>query len=255
MKLSIVTINYNNVDGLKRTLDSILMQSFRDYEWIVIDGGSTDGSKELILANEQHIRYWWSEPDNGIYDALNKGIVHATGEYINCLNSGDAYHSADVLAKIFEQPHEGDILFGESMYHYADGAEHRTYPSEITLDYFLSHHSINHQALFIKRVWQQRFLYDTSFRISGDFNFMLRCKVEGAVFEKLDVLAIDYDATGMSQTHALEAWNEAQRAIEAVAVERYMPDSVRRFYRYYNKRRLYSRILNYALKVIEKLDK
>lgn len=255
MKLSIVTINKNNVEGLRRTMDSILAQSFQDYEWIVIDGGSTDGSKELIAANEQYIRYWWSEPDGGVYEALNKGVVHATGDYINCLNSGDVYHDADVLEKVFEHPHEGDILFCESMYHYADGAEHRTYPSEVTLDYFLSHHSINHQALFIKRVWQQRFLYDTSFRISGDFNFMLRCKVEGAVFEKLDVLAIDYDATGMSQTNIHEAWCEAQKSIEEVAISRYASDAIKDIHRYYNKRGLYQKIINLALWLIKKIDK
>lgn len=75
IKLSIITINYNNVFGLKKTIESVKSQTFQDYEWIVIDGGSTDGSKELIEENKQYFSYWVSEPDKGIYDAMNKGTV------------------------------------------------------------------------------------------------------------------------------------------------------------------------------------
>ena len=80
MKLSIITVNYNNREGLQRTIDSVVSQTFRDFEWIVIDGGSTDGSKELIKQYADHFSYWVSEPDKGIYNAMNKGILKATGE-------------------------------------------------------------------------------------------------------------------------------------------------------------------------------
>ena len=92
MKLSIITINYNNCDGLQKTIDSVIAQTWRDFEWIVIDGGSTDGSKELLEQYKEHFSYWCSEPDKGIYNAMNKGIAKANGDYLNFMNSGDAFY-------------------------------------------------------------------------------------------------------------------------------------------------------------------
>ncbi len=91
MKLSIITVNLNNKDGLQKTIDSVISQTFKDFEWIVIDGGSTDGSKELIEKYSDYISYWVSEPDKGIYNAMNKGIKVAKGDYLEFLNSGDIF--------------------------------------------------------------------------------------------------------------------------------------------------------------------
>lgn len=93
MKLSIITVNLNNRDGLKRPIDSVVSQTFTNYEWIVIDGGSTDGSRELIEQYSNHFAYWCNEPDKGIYNAMNKGIAHAKGEWLQFLNSGDVLYS------------------------------------------------------------------------------------------------------------------------------------------------------------------
>lgn len=82
MKLSVITINYNNAEGLAKTMDSVFRQRFSDFEYIVIDGGSTDGSKDLIVNNQDKIAYWCSEKDSGIYNAMNKGIREASGEYL-----------------------------------------------------------------------------------------------------------------------------------------------------------------------------
>ena len=89
MKLSIITINYNNREGLKKTINSVINQTFRDFEYILIDGGSEDGSKEIILQHEAQFSYWRSEKDHGIYNAMNKGILAAKGDYLLFLNSGD----------------------------------------------------------------------------------------------------------------------------------------------------------------------
>ena len=101
MKLSIITINFNNKDGLKRTIESVISQKFQEFEWIIIDGGSSDGSKLLIEEvarnNKKLVSYWCSEPDGGIYPAMNKGIDKAKGEYILFLNSGDTLHNKNVL--------------------------------------------------------------------------------------------------------------------------------------------------------------
>ena len=96
MILSIITIN---LEGLKRTYESIVHQTFTDYEWIVIDGGSTDGSHEFIEEHEEKCSYWCSEPDKGIFNAMNKGVLHANGQYCLFLNSGDHFYGNKILRK------------------------------------------------------------------------------------------------------------------------------------------------------------
>ena len=88
MKYSIITVNYNNRDGLRATIESVVNQTYRDYEFIVIDGGSTDGSTDVLKEFDDKITYWVSEPDKGIYNGMNKGIAKATGDYLNFMNSG-----------------------------------------------------------------------------------------------------------------------------------------------------------------------
>ena len=112
MKLSIITVNYNNRDGLQKTIDSVICQTFKDYEWIIIDGGSTDGSRELIEQYQDHFAYWCSEPDKGVYNAMNKGIAKAKGEYVNFMNSGDCFADANVLERLFADGYDEDIIAG-----------------------------------------------------------------------------------------------------------------------------------------------
>src|SRR5574344_1377354 len=110
--ISIITVNKDNCAGLKFTIDSVLCQTFKDYEWIVIDAASTDGSVELIKQYQEHISYWVSEPDGGIYAGMNKGILKATGEYILFLNSGDSLADNDVLENVHQNNLNGDIVLG-----------------------------------------------------------------------------------------------------------------------------------------------
>ena len=112
MKLSIITINYNNKAGLQKTIDSVICQTWKDYEWIIIDGGSTDGSKELIEQYQQYFAYWCSEPDKGVYNAMNKGITKAKGEYLNFMNSGDCFVCDSTLMDVFFKEISADIVAG-----------------------------------------------------------------------------------------------------------------------------------------------
>ena len=100
MKYSIITINYNNRDGLEKTIQSVINQTCQDFEFIIIDGGSTDGSVDIIKKYNDRINYWVSEPDKGIYNAMNKGILQAHGEYLNFMNSGDCFFDNEVLNKV-----------------------------------------------------------------------------------------------------------------------------------------------------------
>ena len=168
MKLSIITINYNNLNGLKKTIDSVLSQSFQDYEWIVIDGGSTDGSKELIANHQNKISYWVSEPDKGIYNAMNKGIERATGEYCQFLNSGDYYIDSDVIQKVFSNKELKDVNYGNQWCIDDKGIiiEKRSYPDSMSLT-FLFRSPLGHQASFIKTEFVKKHPYKESYRISA----------------------------------------------------------------------------------------
>src|SRR5574344_2490955 len=112
MKLSIITINYNNAEGLEKTIKSVINQTFTDYEYIIIDGGSTDGSTDIIKKYRENIDYWVSESDKGIYKAMNKGITYTHGEYLNFMNSGDCFHSSTVLNEVARNFNNTDIIIG-----------------------------------------------------------------------------------------------------------------------------------------------
>ena len=119
MKYSIITVNYNNKDGLKKTIESVIHQSYRDFEYIIIDGGSTDGSAELLKEYSDKITYWVSEPDKGIYNGMNKGIAKATGDYLNFMNSGDCFYADDVLQHVADYNYNADFIVGRD-YHYSE---------------------------------------------------------------------------------------------------------------------------------------
>ena len=113
MKLSIITINLNNKADLQKTIDSIFTQTCKEFEWVIIDGGSTDGSVELIKETLQYINYWVSEPDKGIYNAMNKGIKASHGEYLLFLNSGDYLYDSSVIHNVLPLLKDRDFYVGE----------------------------------------------------------------------------------------------------------------------------------------------
>lgn len=116
MKISVVTVCYNAADTIEKTMLSVLNQTYHDIEYIIIDGGSTDGTVEIIRKYADRIAYWVSEPDKGIYDAMNKGIKVATGEWINFMNAGDSLFSRDTLQQFIESYPHMDVVYGYAMY-------------------------------------------------------------------------------------------------------------------------------------------
>lgn len=112
-QISIITINYNNASGLRKTIKSVIEQTHNDYEYIIIDGASNDSSKDIIQEHQQYIHYWCSEKDTGIYNAMNKGIQKASGEYLLFLNSGDALNDSMVLSDIQKLLSGEDIIYGD----------------------------------------------------------------------------------------------------------------------------------------------
>lgn len=195
MKLSIITINYNNCVGLQKTIDSVIAQTWRDFEWIVIDGGSTDGSKELIEKYKEHFAYWCSEPDKGVYNAMNKGIAKAKGEYLNFMNSGDCFHDAFVLSNVFKEDIVADILIGQVV----TVGENEIINQQVNLDLWRVLAGFCHQGTFVKLKYLKMYPFDESLKIVSDWKLWIQtivfynCKVQW-----LNFIVADYDLTGIS---------------------------------------------------------
>ncbi len=197
MKLSIITVNYNNLEGLRKTIESVCTQTFHDYEWIVIDGGSTDGSKQLLEQYDKHITYWVSESDSGIYNAMNKGIAIAKGEYCQFLNSGDYYISSDTLAKVFEISELADVNYGDQWCaDHGKVVERRTYPSPMTLDY-LFRSPLGHQATFFRTEVVKAHPYREQYTISGDRALYLELYTAGYRFQHIPLPIVYFDTEGI----------------------------------------------------------
>lgn len=178
-KISIITINYNDAFGLEKTILSVINQAHSDFEFIIIDGNSTDGSKAVIEKYQDEFTYWVSESDNGIYHAMNKGIKEARGEYLLFMNSGDSLvEDANILNICQEKLHEDIVAF--DCYLEKDNiiTGRRTHIEKPTL-FYVYKYGFKHQSTFIKRsLFENIGLYNEDFKISGDYEFWIRCFLE-----------------------------------------------------------------------------
>jgi glycosyltransferase involved in cell wall biosynthesis len=172
-KISIITINYNNLEGLKRTVESVVNQTWQEFEYIVIDGGSTDGSAEYIESQNGKIDYWVSEPDNGIYNAMNKGIEKATGEYLLFLNSGDYLFTNKTLKENVKYIKNYDFIFFNIQIVGIKSPYIYSCPNTLIFsDLYFG--SLPHQSSFIKKeLFQKIGLYDEGLRIVSDWKFFI----------------------------------------------------------------------------------
>jgi glycosyltransferase involved in cell wall biosynthesis len=198
IRLSIITINLNNASGLHKTIESVINQVFSDYEYIIIDGGSNDGSVEVIQKYADKITYWVSESDNGIYDAMNKGINKCNGEYILFLNSGDNLYSSFILNQVFDLDFSHDLLYGN----YFIYAQSYKLPSVIKFSDYWYKSLLCHQSTFIKKELFVKYgLYNSSFKVAADWEFFVKCLFLYSVsYKYLDFDICQIDPTGLSST-------------------------------------------------------
>lgn len=207
LKLSIITVNYNNKEGLRRTLKSVKLQTCRDFEFIIIDGGSTDGSVELIKENEGYIDYWISEPDKGIYNAMNKGISIAQGEFCQFLNSGDWLSSNIVIESILPYLNNTtDILVGGIFVMRNKSWVNMMPPNSISLRRFLNN-SLPHQASFIKTDKLKESLYNENLKVVSDWEYFTKAYINNQKIISIPFNIAFFDvpgASGDNPTHRLE---------------------------------------------------
>ena len=228
MKISIVTINYNNVEGLRRTLASVAAQTYRDIEHVIVDAASTDGSvdaiKEYVAANPnkdpffKHIIKWVSEKDNGIYNAMNKGIKKATGAYIQILNSGDILAASDVTERMIaavENAEYPELIYGNMVKY--DYVSNKSLGKSGETEYSLRQYyraTINHDCCYFRRnVFDTYGLYDEKLKIVSDWKWFLQAIGLGhikPVYVDIDVTI--FDASGISESN-LELRNKERRQV------------------------------------------
>jgi glycosyltransferase involved in cell wall biosynthesis len=201
IKISMITVVYNDVQNIEETINSVINQTYDNIEYIVIDGGSTDGTVDVIKRYENNINYWVSEPDKGIYDAMNKGILKSTGEYINFLNSGDTFYSSNVVLEIVDSliKLDVDLIYGKAV------AIYPTY--KVTINGCLSSLKndswVCHQTIFVKTEIQKRNLYDINYKSLADVDFCSKVLSQNIISYKLDEFIVNYKAGGFSSDKSI----------------------------------------------------
>ena len=256
MKLSIVTINYNNAEGLQKTLASVATQTYCDIEHIIIDGGSTDGSvaviKEYVAKVEsQEPRaksvVWGSEKDKGIYNAMNKGIRKATGEYCQFLNSGDTLSAPNVTERMMNEMDDGiDVLYGDMLKirenrHYIDRSCGK---ENVTLNMFYRG-CLNHSPAYIKRsLFDEYGYYDETLKICADWKFYMQSIVLGrATTKHVNIVVTYFDMNGISETRKDILNEERNRLLKEMVPQGILKD----YDKYHFPMSQYDRLKKYHL--------
>lgn len=207
-RFSIITVCRNEEAAIRDTCESIVSQKYQNFEWIVIDGASTDGTLKILNEYSGAIHHLVSEPDAGIYNAMNKGVARATGEYLIFMNGGDRFASSDVLDAVAQCP-DTDLIVGEL--EFADDGGVRTFPSQLNSGY-LRRNMLPHQATFFHQSIFEGFGYfNESFKIAGDYEFFVRIirKNKVSYHHISKVLAI-FSGGGMSSTSHQRALRKSE---------------------------------------------
>lgn len=185
-KITIITATYNCVDEIEVSIQSVLEQDYPNIEYIIIDGASTDGTFDIIKKYSDHISYWVSEPDKGLYYAMNKGIERATGDWIHIHNAGGKFASKDAISRLFRYGNsEYDAIFG----YIFSGTQQKLLRNPIP--FYKKNNKLltpgySHQALFVRSKWMKTYPFDTNYKCCADFNQAMIIFNKGAEFHYVD---------------------------------------------------------------------
>jgi len=211
-KLTVITVVFNNVQHIERTLLSVINQTYSNIEYIVVDGGSTDGTTTVIQQYAHRISRWISEPDQGIYDAMNKGLAMATGDYVLFMNSGDEIYDAHTVEEVFATAPGAAIYYGETEMYDANweslGLRRHGIPEQFTWRSFRYGMNISHQAIYIRLSITRP--YDLRYKLSADIDWIIRAakKVDASEIVNTKRLVAKYLVGGMSKKRHWESLQE-----------------------------------------------
>lgn len=192
-KVTIITVAFNAADYIEKTLLSVINQTYSNIEYIIIDGGSTDGTVDIIKKYSNKISYWISEPDKGIYDAMNKGINKATGDWINFMNAGDTFYSCESISTIcnFLEKTTAEIIYGDANFIYDWGT--KIYQA-LPLNLIIKHMIFSHQSSFTKTQLLKTQKFSTKYKIAGDYDFFYHQFLANKKFLHIPICVANYDA-------------------------------------------------------------
>lgn len=198
-KISIITINFNNKAGLQKTIESVISQKRILFEYLIIDGGSSDGSVELINQYKESITYWVSEKDSGIYDAQNKGIRNAKGEYLLFLNSGDFLCSSKVLEEAISHGFDKEIIYGDMKINWGNNITNGFMPETID-ELHMVKDTLWHPVSFIHRSLFNKFgEYDLGYKMVADYDFFFKVLIKHQCTRKhIPLFITEYNTQGLS---------------------------------------------------------
>lgn len=239
MKFSIITVAYNDRKGLEQTICSVVRQTYQDYEYIVIDGGSQDGSLDVLKKYDAAITYWVSEKDKGVYNAMNKAVDVAHGEYCIFMNAGDCFHDNHVLQRVADEGLEADLVVGiAEMVSNGKVLSQVIPPAEVCLGFWL-YHSVIHQAAFMRTDMLREKHYDESLRIVSDWKYMLSEYLSRTyTYQVSSVVVCKFDTSGISSDNTKRLAERRQVLIELLP-----PMLFQEFERYKDFKPLFSNIL------------
>jgi glycosyltransferase involved in cell wall biosynthesis len=224
MIFTVITINYNNLEGLRHTIDSVVNQTYDNYEYIIIDGGSTDGSLDIIKRYNDFITYWVSEKDRGIYHAMNKGVTQAHGDYCIFMNSGDCFYDRDVLTNVSNVITNEGVVVGKVVYDNDNIISPPPKFGELTL-YHLYSGAIPHQGSFIKTDLLRKYPYDENLKISSDWKFFLQTLIlDNCSIRYSDVFVARYDMHGFSSSNPELMLQEKEKVLSSIFPARVLAD-------------------------------
>ncbi len=206
-KISIITVSFNTVKTIEQTILSVVNQTYPNIEYIIIDGGSTDGTVDIIKKYESKIAYWVSEPDKGIYDAMNKGIEKASGEWINFMNSGDEFYNNRVLSDIFSESisNEIDVFYGEVAIKYQ---KKESYKKPLPINQIEKGMVFCHQSSFVRTKLYKENPYNLTYKICADYNFFLSVYRKGGNFKYKSIVISKFLYGGFSSSSIIQLFVE-----------------------------------------------
>lgn len=208
--LSVITVVYNNAADIERTMLSVLNQTYKGIEYIIVDGGSTDGTLQVIEKYKGRIAKLISEKDKGIYDAMNKGLAMATGDYVLFMNSADELYAADTVATVFATAPDADIYYGETEMIDSQGnnlgRRRHAAPGDFTWRSFKYGMSVSHQAIYIKRSLVEP--YDPKYQLSADIDWILRAAKKAKSIVNVHQYVAKYQVGGMSKLKHRQSLSE-----------------------------------------------
>ncbi|MDR1527867.1 MAG: glycosyltransferase [Dysgonamonadaceae bacterium] len=247
--VSIITVTYNARNTIEQTIQSVFSQTYPNIEYLIIDGGSNDGTVNLILQNASRLNYWVSEKDQGIYDAMNKGIRLAKGNLIGIINAGDYYQpdAVENIVEAYRKHPEYGIFHGNIHLRNEDGSFFKLKKPNPDLSQLYRGMSLFHPTVFVrKEIYEKTGLYDCRFEIAADFDFILRNYLAGTLFFYIDQVIADFKQGGFSGRNKLRSHRECRDILYKNGYEKTIVEPLfKRWNKIYRKQRILD--LGYAI--------